>query len=142
MFDLNGKVAVITGGARGIGRAIAEGFCQAGSKVVVADIDYSEAQKTCAALEKSGAAAFAVKCDVSRRSDADNLIRATIDDSRVVARRTSARHRSATSPSGCPKRSLICFSPSRSANTNAQPCRVRFASFRCCPASARKPRRL
>jgi NAD(P)-dependent dehydrogenase (short-subunit alcohol dehydrogenase family) len=80
MFDLTGKVAVVTGGARGIGRAVAEGLCQAGSKVVIADIDYSEAQKTCSALEIMGTTALAVKCDVSRRSDADNLIRVTIDE--------------------------------------------------------------
>ena len=80
MFDLTGKVAIVTGGARGLGRAIAEGLSQAGSKVVIADIDFSEAQKACAALEQTGAAALAVKCDVSRRSEADNLIRTTIDD--------------------------------------------------------------
>ena len=79
MFDLNGKVAIITGGAKGIGRAIAESFCQAGASVVIADIDYRKAQKICSALEKSGTAALALECDVSRSRDANKLIQFTMD---------------------------------------------------------------
>jgi NAD(P)-dependent dehydrogenase (short-subunit alcohol dehydrogenase family) len=80
MFDLTGKVAVVTGGARGIGRAIAEGLSQSGSNVVLADIDHTEAQKTCSEIEKTGVRAIAVKCDVSQSKDADTLIRTTIEE--------------------------------------------------------------
>lgn len=79
MFDLTGKVAVVTGGARGIGRSIAEGFAGSGANVVLADIDYSEAYKTCTEIDKTGERAVAVKCDVSQSDDADALIRKTIE---------------------------------------------------------------
>jgi len=45
MFDLTGKVAIVTGGASGIGRAIAEGLSQAGSSVVIADSDNDRTKK-------------------------------------------------------------------------------------------------
>lgn len=79
LFDLKGKVAVVTGGARGIGRAIAEGFAQAGADVLVADIDFIEAEKTCAHIERLGVRAETVRCDVSRSMDADNLVKTTIE---------------------------------------------------------------
>jgi len=79
MFDLDGKVAVVTGGARGIGRAIAEGFVQAGADVVIADIDLDEAKKTCADIKTLGGKAIAIQCDVRKSGDADALIRNTMD---------------------------------------------------------------
>jgi gluconate 5-dehydrogenase len=78
MFDLTGKVAVVTGSAKGIGRAIAEGLSQAGANIVVADIDFHEAQKTCSEIGKNGVQAAPVSCDVSRRKDADDLIQTTL----------------------------------------------------------------
>ena len=80
MFGLRGKVAVVTGGADGIGRAIAEGLSQAGSNVVIADIDAAGAQHACSEIEKTGVRAVAVKCDVSQTEDADNLMRTTIEE--------------------------------------------------------------
>ena len=79
IFDLTGKVAVVTGGARGIGRAIAEGFVASGASVVLADIDYNAAQKTCTAIDKAGVSAVAVKCDVSQSDDVESLIRKTTE---------------------------------------------------------------
>jgi NAD(P)-dependent dehydrogenase (short-subunit alcohol dehydrogenase family) len=80
MFDLSRKIAVVTGGASGIGRAIADGLSQAGSNVVIADIDEDKARYTCSEIEKYGVRALAVKCDVGQSEDVDNLIRTTSEE--------------------------------------------------------------
>jgi meso-butanediol dehydrogenase/(S,S)-butanediol dehydrogenase/diacetyl reductase len=63
MADLEGRVAVVTGGAKGIGRGICECLGEAGAKVVVADIDAAAAEQTAGELAGEG---LAVEVDVSR----------------------------------------------------------------------------
>ncbi|WP_158069604.1 SDR family NAD(P)-dependent oxidoreductase [Moorena bouillonii] len=59
------QVALVTGGARGIGKAYCEGFVSEGVSVVVADINYKRAQETASELEKIGGQALAVEVDVA-----------------------------------------------------------------------------
>ncbi|HEV2705572.1 MAG TPA: 3-oxoacyl-ACP reductase FabG [Pyrinomonadaceae bacterium] len=80
MFDLNleGRVGVVTGGARGIGRAVVERLAEAGVNVVVNYVrDERAAAEAVAAAREKGVEALAVRADVSRLSDAEELVRAT-----------------------------------------------------------------
>lgn len=72
------KVAIVTGGARGIGLATAERLVAEGAQVVIADIDEAEGQESAARLGKSGTARF-VNCDVSERLDIHNLVAFTLE---------------------------------------------------------------
>ena len=65
MFNLNGKVAVVTGGGSGIGRAIATVFGARGAHVVVVDLDPAAAKETVEMIADAGGTADAVSCDVS-----------------------------------------------------------------------------
>jgi len=67
---LSGRVAIITGGARGIGRAIAERYAAEGARVVIADLLIEEARKTAQAV---GPAAMAVAVDVSRNDSIEKM---------------------------------------------------------------------
>jgi len=80
MFDLNGKVAVITGSRRGIGRGIAERLAYAGAKVIISDIDLEESEKTANEIAKKlNIETYTIKCDVSKKEEVDNLIKKTVE---------------------------------------------------------------
>jgi NAD(P)-dependent dehydrogenase (short-subunit alcohol dehydrogenase family) len=70
------KVALVTGGSFGIGRATAIAFAKNGAKVVVAD--YIEDDETINEIKKIGGEAIFIKCDVSKNTDVENLIKKTI----------------------------------------------------------------
>lgn len=74
MGKLEGQIAIITGGAKGIGRAFCERFVAEGAKIIVADIDVKAAQDTSNAL---GEAAHAVSLDVTDQASIDAMIEAT-----------------------------------------------------------------
>jgi NAD(P)-dependent dehydrogenase (short-subunit alcohol dehydrogenase family) len=74
-MKLQGKVAIVTGGARGIGRAIAERYAQEGATVVVADILADEAESVAAGL---GNTSFGVALDVTKRASIDALVKTVV----------------------------------------------------------------
>ncbi len=73
MEDLTAKVAVVTGAASGIGRALCIALANAGARVAVADVDDAGMAGTVAEVEKAGGAAVAVRTDVSRLADVEAL---------------------------------------------------------------------
>ena len=74
MFDLSGRVAIVTGGTRGIGRAIAEGFAACGAKVVVASRKPEACEETARALVSCGGEAYFTR-DPRFSSDPATLLR-------------------------------------------------------------------
>jgi len=74
MTDLKGKVALITGSGRGLGRAIAERYAQLGASLVLNYSSKAQAtQDTVAAIEQFGGTAIEVQADVSKVADLDRL---------------------------------------------------------------------
>ena len=76
MFSLDGKVALVTGAASGIGRATAERYAEAGASVVLADLDQDAVDAVAGGL---GDRATAVACDVSDAGAADAAVTAAVD---------------------------------------------------------------
>jgi NAD(P)-dependent dehydrogenase (short-subunit alcohol dehydrogenase family) len=71
---LEGKVALITGAGSGIGRASAKIFAREGAQLVIADIVAEAARETLEAVKQAGAKAVCLTADVSKSSDADNIV--------------------------------------------------------------------
>ena len=77
---LENKVAVVTGGAAGIGRAICELFAEEGAKVVIGDIDAEGGRETVELIEAAGGSAVFVQTDVSQEAEAQNLVERAVSE--------------------------------------------------------------
>jgi 3-oxoacyl-[acyl-carrier protein] reductase len=77
-MKLEGKVALITGGAQGIGKAIALLFAREGAAVVVADINLEKARETCREVESFGGGALAVGGNVADAKEAETMVQEAI----------------------------------------------------------------
>ncbi|MCW2306155.1 SDR family NAD(P)-dependent oxidoreductase [Rhodobium gokarnense] len=77
-MGLEGKSAIVTGAARGIGYAIARRFANDGAKVVLADVDEKRGQEAAESLADVGTVSF-VHCDVGEKLDVRNLVAATLE---------------------------------------------------------------
>ncbi len=78
-MDLKGKVAIITGARRGMGKTHALALSKAGAKVVVADISKEDCEKVAEEIIKGKGEALAVKCDVTKKEEVDQMVRAAIE---------------------------------------------------------------
>jgi len=79
LFDLTGKTAIVTGGASGIGRAVALNLARFGADVVLADVTIDDAEKVAKEIEGMGRQALRVKTDVSKNSEVKQMVQATIE---------------------------------------------------------------
>ena len=84
-FDLQGKTAIVTGAARGIGKAIALTLADAGADVVVTDV-LPEIEQTSTEIREKGRKSLAIATDVRRTKEVDAMVEATIAEfGKVVA---------------------------------------------------------
>lgn len=80
LMDLSGKIAIVTGGAMGIGLGIVRRLHEAGANVLIADLDEAAAQTAAATLNsKRPDSAIALRCDVSQSADAQTVVRTAVE---------------------------------------------------------------
>lgn len=78
LFDLAGKVAIVTGGSKGLGFMMAEGLAEAGADVVICARNLAQCEKAAERISQLGVGILAVRCDVSKSDDVTTLVEKTI----------------------------------------------------------------
>ncbi|MFY4775136.1 3-oxoacyl-ACP reductase FabG [Metabacillus sp. RGM 3146] len=79
MINLAGKVAIVTGAARGLGKGIAEKLANLGAHVVISDMNQEGAEATVSQIEEHGGSAEVFLCNVADREQANHLIEKTVE---------------------------------------------------------------
>lgn len=79
LFDLTGKGAIVTGGAMGIGQAVAFRLAEVGAGVMIADINLEAASQTVEQIKARGGTAQAVRADARSKEDAKKVVEATVE---------------------------------------------------------------
>jgi NAD(P)-dependent dehydrogenase (short-subunit alcohol dehydrogenase family) len=78
-FDLKGRVAIVSGGGTGIGKAIAHGLAEAGASIVLCGRRIEKCEEACNEIgEKTGAKTFAHRCDTASKNEVEVLVKATL----------------------------------------------------------------
>ena len=79
LFSIEGQIAFVTGGGRGIGKVFCKTLAEAGADVIVVDIDPDTASQTAGEIEEMGRTALAIKADVTKSDDVDRAVRMSLD---------------------------------------------------------------
>ena len=127
-FSLAGKVAVVTGSSRGIGRAIAEGLAGAGAAVAVNGREPESIESVAGAIAATGGKSLAVVADVSKAADVDRLIDVTVAN---FGRLDILVNNAGISPYYKPAEALTEFEWDEVISTNLK------SVFLCCQAAGR-----
>ncbi|MDO6656918.1 SDR family oxidoreductase [Anaerobacillus sp. 1_MG-2023] len=80
LFDLTGKTAIVTGGGRGLGKQIAEGFAEAGANVVICSRKREACEAVSEELQKAGVKSLAFECDVTNQEQVQHVVDETMKE--------------------------------------------------------------
>ncbi len=80
LFDLTGKVAIVTGSSKGIGRATAEAMASIGARVVISSRNRDTCEEVAESIRDNGGEAIAIAANIGRKSELDALVNATRDE--------------------------------------------------------------
>ena len=79
LFDLTGKVAIVTGGSKGLGKAMALGLADAGADVVVVSRTLKDLEVVAKEIEGKGRKSLPVPADVSKKTDIERMVKEAIE---------------------------------------------------------------
>lgn len=80
LFDISGKTAIVTGGGRGLGEQIAQGFAEAGANVVICSRKLNNCEEVAERLKEYGVKTLALKCDLTNKDEIENLVERTLEE--------------------------------------------------------------